>query len=251
MRRCFDSRSKPWLNAIKEVNLMNPPLIPNELDLLQSLVDLEQHRMIIELGCGAAQLSRQLLARCPSCEVTGLEVDERQHAKNLQNPQQRLHFISAGAQAIPYEAERFDLALMLKSLHHVPWDQMSLALAEVHRVLRPKGLLYVSEPVFAGAYNELIRLFNDEQQVRGAALRVIQEAVLSGAWEQASETFFEMPVHYRDFADFEEHMIGVTYANHRLDASTLQAVRTRFESQMTADGADFVRPMRVNLLRKR
>lgn len=49
---------------------------------------------------------------------------------------------------------------------------------------------------------------------------MIQEAVLSGAWEQASETFFEIPVHYRDFADFEERMIGVTYANHRLDASS-------------------------------
>jgi len=75
--------------------------------------------------------------------------------------------------------------------------------------------------------------------------------VLSGAWEQASETFFEMPVHYRDFAEFEERMLGVTYADHRLDAITLQAVSARFESHMTADGAHFVRPMRVNLLRKR
>lgn len=231
---------------------MNRPLITNELDLLQSLVELDQHPQIIELGCGAAELSRQLLARCPACEVTGLDVDQRQHAKNLLNPQQRLHFIPAGAQAIPFEAESFDLALMLKSLHHVPLDQLSQAMAEVHRVLRPKGLLYVSEPVFAGALNEVMRLFHDEENVRAAALRAVQHAVSSGgAWEQLTETFFDMPVHYRDFAEFEQRMISATFVNHRIDPTTLKEVRARFEPHMTADGAHFVRPMRVNLLRKR
>jgi ubiquinone/menaquinone biosynthesis C-methylase UbiE len=229
---------------------MTTPLIGEELDLLQSLVDLEQHPRIIELGCGAAELSRKLLSQCPGSQVMALEVDERQHAKNLLNPMLGLQFAQAGAQSIPYLAEEFDLALMLKSLHHVPPDQMAQALSEVHRVLRPGGLLYVSEPVFAGAFNEVIRLFNDEEQVRAAALRAVQQAVLSGDWEQISETPFETPVHYRDFGEFEQRMIGVTYVTHRLDATKLQAVRARFEPHMSADGAHFVRPMRVNLLRK-
>ena len=224
--------------------------VSDELDLLQSLVDLEQHPRIIELGCGAAELSRKLLARCPGCEITALEVDERQNVKNLLEPMERLHFVPAGAQSIPFPAESFDLALMLKSLHHVPLEFMAQALSQVQRVLRPGGLLYVSEPVFAGALNELMILFHDEKQVRAAAQRAVQAAVRSGAWEQVSETPFEMPVHYRDFAEFERRMIGVTYLTHRLDATTLQAVRARFEPHMTLDGAHFVRPMRVNLLRK-
>jgi ubiquinone/menaquinone biosynthesis C-methylase UbiE len=230
---------------------MNMPLVNNELDLLQSLIDLDQHPQIIELGCGAAQLARQLLDRCPACELTGLEVDQRQHAKNLLTPQPRLQFVPAGAQAIPFEATRFDLALMLKSLHHVPLDQLRQALAEVRRVLRPEGLLYISEPVFAGALNEVMRLFNDEEQVRAAALRAVQEAAASAAWEQVAEVFFELPVQFRDFAEFQQRMIDVTYVDHALDAGTLQAVRARFEPHLTADGAHFVRPMRVNLLRRR
>jgi len=230
---------------------MTLPLISDELDLLQSLADLTHHPRIIELGCGAAQLSRKLLERFPACEVTALEVDERQHAKNLLSPQQGLTFVQAGAQAVPFRAASFDLALMLKSLHHVPLDLLDAALAEVHRVLRPQGLLYVSEPVFAGALNEVMRLFHDEEIVRAAALRAVQKALASGAWEPVAEQLFEMPVHYRDFAEFEQRMIGVTFVNHRLDAATLQAVRERFEPHMTADGAHFVRPMRVNLLRKR
>ncbi len=230
---------------------MNPPVIRDELELLDQVVGLAGHPRVIELGCGAAQLSRKLLERFESTEVTALEVDERQHAKNLASPQARLTFVAAGAQAIPFGDGRFDLALMLKSLHHVPLDLLDVALAEVHRVLRPGGLLYVSEPLFAGALNEVMRLFHDEQVVRAAALSALHRAVASGAWEPVSETFFDVPVHYRDFAEFEQRMIGVTYQNHRLDAATLAAVRARFEPHMGADGAHFVRPMRVNLLKKR
>ncbi|MBI3532924.1 MAG: methyltransferase domain-containing protein [Burkholderiales bacterium] len=230
---------------------MSTRLVTDELELLQSLVDLPRHPRIIELGCGAAHLSRKLLQRFPGCEVTGLEVDERQMAKNRLQPQERLHFVQAGAQAIPFSDGAFDLALMLKSLHHVPLDLLDQALNEVHRVLRPQGLLYVSEPVFAGALNEVMRLFHDEEIVRAAALRAVQTAVASGAWEQIDEVFFETPVHYRDFAEFEQRMIGVTFVTHQLDAATLAAVRERFEPHMTADGAHFVRPMRINLLRRR
>jgi ubiquinone/menaquinone biosynthesis C-methylase UbiE len=199
---------------------MSTPLVTDELDFLQSLVKLDEHPRIVELGCGGAQLSRKLLNRFPASDVTGLEVDERQHAKNLLKPQERLHFVQAGAQAIPFKAEQFDLALMLKSLHHVPLDRLDQALAEVHRVLRPQGLLYVSEPVFAGALNEVMRLFHDEEIVRAAALRALRAALASGAWEQVTELHFETPVHYRDFAEFEQRMIGVTFVTHRLDAAT-------------------------------
>jgi SAM-dependent methyltransferase len=139
---------------------------------------------------------------------------------------------------------------MLKSLHHVPLDQLDRALLEVYRVLRPKGLLYVSEPVFAGDLNEVIRLFHDEEVVRTAAQRALKDAVSSGIWEQVSEIRFETPVHFRDFAEFERRLIGVTYLDHRPDTSTLELVRARFETHMVADGAHFVRPMQVNLLRK-
>ena len=230
---------------------MSLPLVSDELELLAALVDLPAHPRIIELGCGAAHLSRKLLQRHAGCTVTGLEVDQRQMAKNLQAPAERLRFVQAGAQAIPFGDQSFDLALMLKSLHHVPLELLDQALAEVHRVLRPQGLLYVSEPVFAGALNEVMRLFHDEEEVRAAALAAVRRAVASGAWEQVAEVAFEMPVHYRDFAEFEQRMIGVTFVEHRLDAATLAAVRARFEPHMTSTGAHFVRPMRVNLLRRR
>ena len=230
---------------------MPTPLVNDELDLLHSLVNLDQHQKIMELGCGAAELARKLLDRFPGCELTGLEVDERQHAKNLLDPLPGLQFVAAGAQSIPYPDGAFDLALMLKSLHHVPLQLMDQALSEVHRVLKPGGLLYVSEPVFAGALNEVMRLFHDEELVRAAALRAVQKAVSAGDWEQLSETHFQVPVFYRDLAEFEARVMGVTFVNHQLDAATLQQVRERFMPHVKADGARFERPMRVNLLRRK
>ena len=114
-----------------------PPIrVDNELDVLEALVPLAGQR-IVELGCGAAELARALLRRHPDARVTGLEVDERQHAKNLAAPQEGLTFLAGGAQAIPLPDANFDLALMLKSLHHVPVESMGAALGEARRVLRP------------------------------------------------------------------------------------------------------------------
>ncbi|MBS0406999.1 MAG: class I SAM-dependent methyltransferase [Proteobacteria bacterium] len=226
-----------------------PRVERDELIVLNRLVPLAAQD-IIELGCGAARLARELLARYPATRVTGLEVDAIQHARNLAAPAERLRFIAAGAQAIPLPDAQFDMALMLKSLHHVPQSIMDQALAEVHRVLRPGGHLYVSEPVFAGALNEITRLFNDEQAVRAAAQAALDRALATGAWAQVAERRFDMPAHFADFAAFERRMLDVTFAERHLDGELRERVRARFESHVGIGGAHFERPMHVRLLRK-
>ena len=226
-----------------------PRIERDELLILGELVPLAAQN-IIELGCGAARLARDLLARYPSAQLTGLETDAVQHAKNLAAPAERLRFIAAGAQAIPLPDAQFDLALMLKSLHHVPQGVMDQALAEVRRVLRPGGHLYVSEPVFAGALNEITRLFNDEQAVRAAAQAALDRALATGAWVQVAERHFDVPVHFADFAAFERRMLDVSYAERHLDGDLRERVRARFEPHVGIGGAHFKRPMHVRLLRK-
>lgn len=226
-----------------------PRVERDELIVLNRLVPLAAQD-IIELGCGAARLARELLVRYPATRVTGLEVDAIQHARNLAAPAERLRFIAAGAQAIPLPDAQFDLALMLKSLHHVPQSIMDQALAEVHRVLRPGGHLYVSEPVFAGALNEITRLFNDEQAVRAAAQAALDRALATGAWAQVAERRFDMPAHFADFAAFERRMLDVTFAERHLAGELRERVRARFEPHMGPGGAHFQRPMHVRLLRK-
>lgn len=221
----------------------------DELVILGELVPLAALD-VIELGCGGARLARDLLRRFPQAHVTGLEVDAIQHAKNLAAPAERLSFIAAGAEAIPLPDGSFDLALMLKSLHHVPMAQMDAALAEAHRVLRPGGHLYVSEPVYGGALNEITRLFNDEREVRAAAQAALDRAVASGRWMAVAERRFAVPVHYADCADFERRMLDVTFAQRTFDDALRARIRAQFEPHLGPDGAHFRRPMHVRLLRK-
>ncbi len=225
------------------------PLIDDELEVLATLAPLDGQR-IVELGCGAAALARSLLLRHPSSRIVGLEVDERQHAKNVAAPQAGLEFALGGAQAIPLPDAGFDLALMLKSLHHVPVPLMAQALGEVARVLRPGGLLYVSEPVYDGPLNDVIRLFNDEGVVRAAAQHAVDDALHTGAWTQAAERRFDMPARYADFDDFERRHMHPTFADHQVDDALRARVRAAFEPHARPGGASFVRPMHVRLLRR-
>ena len=63
------------------MNDMTMPLITNELDFLETLVPLADAR-VIEAGCGAAHLARELVGRHDKAEVVGIEVDERVAAKH-------------------------------------------------------------------------------------------------------------------------------------------------------------------------
>ena len=228
-----------------------PRLIDNELDLLAELLPLQRGLDIVELGCGSAPLARALLRRFAECRITALEVDERQHALNLADPQPGLSFIAAPAQAVPLSDAGFDLALMLKSLHHVPLDLMDAALGEARRVLRARGWLYVSEPVADGPLNEITRLFNEESEVRAAAQAALDRTLAGGTWDAVHDERFVTTLHFRDFADFERRMIDVSFAERRLDAARRADVRALFEPHQRSDGARFVRPMHVRLLRRR
>lgn len=226
-------------------------LVADELDVLSELLPTPGPR-VIELGCGGARMARQMLQRWPHIQYLGLEVDLRQHALNLQDPPPHMRFAVGGAQAIASDDAQFDLALMLKSLHHVPMALMDQALAEVARVLRPGGHLYVSEPVYGGAFNEVIKIYNDEGVVRAAAQAALDRALAAAAspWTQVAEERFATQVHYADFAEFERRMMHPTFAEHHITDALRARTAAAFAPHYAADGATFERPMHVRLLRR-
>jgi len=225
------------------------PLQP-EPQLFERLLDLDQ-KDILELGCGPAVLTRLIAEHGSGRRITALEVDRVQHAKNLAiDDLPNVHFDLAGAEAIPLPDASVDVVFMFKSLHHVPLDSMDNAMNEVARVLRPGGLAYISEPVFAGEFNEILRLFNDEQVVREAAFAAVQGAVARGQFALREQVFFRSPVYFADFAEFERRIIGATHSEFRLSPETYGEVKARFALHQTAEGVSFEQPIRVDLLQR-
>jgi ubiquinone/menaquinone biosynthesis C-methylase UbiE len=232
------------------MTLQTTELITDELDLLRRLVPLP-HAKVIELGCGKADMAKRLMDMSLVASVTALEVDCAQLARNIENRSlDKVRFIFAGAEAIPFPDDSFHVALMLKSLHHVPLNALDRALEEIRRVLQPGGYLYVSEPVYAGDFNDIVRLFHDEKVERAAAYAALRRAVAKGDWEEMEEKICDVPLHFKNFDDFVERIVRVTHSDLKLDGEILREVEQRFARFMSADGAHFIRQMRINVLRK-
>lgn len=231
--------------AAERINVNCP-----ESEIYNHLLSLD-NKHILELGCGSADITRDIASTGVNRKVTALEVDEIALEKNLQlTDLPNVTFGLSGAQKIPLQDASVDVVLMFKSLHHVPIELMDLSMREIRRVLKPGGLLYISEPVFAGDFNEVLRLFHDEEKVRLAAFNTIKNAVDKGLFILVEETFFNSPMKFESFAEFENNTINATHSNHKLDEPLYKLVKQRFEQHLGKDGAHFLMPIRVDLLQR-
>lgn len=221
-----------------------------ESEVYNRLLSLD-NSVILELGCGNAEITRKIATSGQNRIITAMEVDEIAHNKNLQiTDLPNVSFGLAGAQEIPLADASVDVVFMFKSLHHVPLELMETSLKEIRRVLKPGGYAYISEPVFSGDFNQILRLFHDEEIVRTAAFRAIKKSVANGLFELVEEVFFNTPRSFADFSEFENGTIKATHSSHKLDEKLYLRVKRSFEEHMGVDGAHFVIPIRVDLLRR-
>lgn len=231
--------------AIDQIDISCP-----EPEIYNRLLSLD-NKHILELGCGSADKTRDIATSGANRRITALEVDEIAHDKNLKiTDLPNVTFGLSGAQDIPLDDDSVDVVFMFKSLHHVPLELMEKSMQEINRVLKTGGLAYISEPVFAGEFNEILRLFHDEQKVREAAFNTLSKVVDDGLFSLVDEVFFNSPIHFEDFAAFENDSIKVTYGNYRMEEELYNLVKQRFDLHMGDDGVHFLHPIRVDLLQK-
>ena len=244
--------TRPAQKISSEMNISDPAAdrVCDEYAIVKILLPLSGAR-VLELGCGKAEKTRAIAQGGEVASITALEVDEIQHANNLQiGDLPNVNFCLGGAEEIPAADASFDIVLMFKSLHHVPMDKIDQALAEIRRVLKPGGLAYLSEPVYAGEFNDILRLFHDEKTVRETAFAAIQRGMHGGMLELVGQTFFNTPAHFDDFEAFEERVLKVTHTHHDLSPKVYEVVRAMFMRHLTSQGVNFQNPIRVDLLRK-
>jgi SAM-dependent methyltransferase len=158
---------------------------------------------IVDLGTGTGTLARGFALR--GCNVTGLDPDARMlaQAKDLdQRAGVRVTYVQATAEATGLEPDTADVVTAGQCWH---WFDRPKAIAEVQRVLRPRGRLVIAhfdwlpfEGNLVDATETLIRKFNPEWHLHGGTGLYPQWiSGLSAAGMQGIETFsYDMDVSY-------------------------------------------------------
>jgi ubiquinone/menaquinone biosynthesis C-methylase UbiE len=116
-------------------------------DLARSAPD---HGSLLDVGTGPGVLLMELAHRRPRLQLTGIDLSSDMVAaaeRNLGAFGDRATARVADVVDLPFPDESFDLIVSSMSLHH--WDQPEAAVAELARVLRPGGRVYIYDFRFA------------------------------------------------------------------------------------------------------
>ena len=109
---------------------------------IQNFADV-QGKKIIDCGCGTGQYLQALLNL--GADAYGIEYANDKVARFKKEHFEIAERIQRGnIEAMDFESESFDLALLNEVLEHVPND--AVALREICRILKPKGILIIFSP---------------------------------------------------------------------------------------------------------
>jgi SAM-dependent methyltransferase len=102
---------------------------------------------VLDLGCRDGALTRHF---SKGNRVVGVDIDRGalELARSAHALEVRWANLNA---ALPFADESFDVAVLAETLEHLPYPR--IALAEIHRVLRPGGLLIGNVPLFYHLHN--------------------------------------------------------------------------------------------------
>lgn len=119
------------------------PYTPNRMHPLHWVP--KDARSLLDVGCNGGDLLADVRLMMPRLELAGVDVN----AQALVVARERLPDVEihqAGAESLPFADGRFDVVTCIEVLEHVPSELRRGALAEIHRVLAPGGLLLLRVP---------------------------------------------------------------------------------------------------------
>ena len=95
---------------------------------------LPTHARVLDLACGTGDFGKLALAHCAGAQIVAADLTERM-LRLARIP----HSVCADAASLPFQSASFDAVFIGYGLRNFP--RLDAALQEVHRVLKPGGVL--------------------------------------------------------------------------------------------------------------
>ena len=194
-------------------------------------------KQVVDIGCGSMTFSKILAGE--GANVLAIDPDPRQAElnRNLAEFPAGITFEEAGADAIPADDSSLDGAFFSYSLHHIDASYYDAMFAEVDRVLRDDGFVYVIEPI-GGPLNEVTKLFNDEESIRAAAWAALE--AYSQPYANISAFSYHSIVAYESWDAFVDSYGYRSFNPHyNRDDVSRDEVRNAFEANATKTETGF------------
>jgi len=154
-------------------------------------------KVLIDVGCGTGDLVRWATkegAKAVGIDTSAMIARARQNRRAGGE-----RYLVGSAETLSFESGACDLLTYVASFHHVPRRHMRAALQRGWDILKPGGTAVFLEPLSRkGSYYDIVRLVEEETELRALAARAIQSAPSLG-FEPAAEELFYVE---RSFADF-------------------------------------------------
>ena len=206
-------------------------------------------RDVVDVGCGGGALVRAL-TEC-GARVTGVEISESQLAAAVEQDNGSARYLIGRAERLPLDDASVDIAVFMRSLHHVPRADLGTALVEARRVIRPGGAVYVAEPLAEGSFFELTRIVDDETDVRAAAQEALAQTSDAGL-HRATTIDYDAPLSVADLPGLRARVVAADPRRavrfDELTAELTEGLERLGEPGERAGERRFLHPMRADML---
>jgi len=116
---------------------------------------------ILELGCGEGAVVERLVKAFPESNITGIDITPKV-GRLFQGDHSRVIFKQQAIRDFAAENEaKFDLLLILDTLHHIPWELHREILLDAKKTLKPGGYLILKDWARSQTFIHFLSYFSD------------------------------------------------------------------------------------------
>lgn len=125
--------------------------------VIKKVIPVNKKIKILDFGCGKGTILSEIISMNPSAEITAVDVSgEALRFVKKRFPKIKLAKIKDG-EKLPFKTHGFDFIIASDVIEHI-YDTENV-LAELSRILKPKGKLLISVPYNGKLKNTIITLF--------------------------------------------------------------------------------------------